>query len=129
MSSLLEPVLPDRLLHCFSHAQGTSAQLSNERRRFRASGQQIDVSGEGLKIIQFMGIDEALRARTIRDDGIKFVESNNKVVAEFPVEIIGGERNVVKEIEVLRFDLATILYERTKGDVVYIFNDQISLLR
>lgn len=90
---------------------------------FRSSGQQIDVTGEGVTVAQALGIEEAIRAQTVRDDGARFVEGDNKVIAEFPVE--GGGLNLVREIEIMRSDLAQILYDRTRDKVHYVFDEQI----
>lgn len=90
--------------------------------KFRDSGQQIDISGEGLKVIKTMGVEDTIRENTVKDDGINFVNAKNEVIASFPV----GKADLVREIEIMRGDLARIFYDRTKDDVEYIFGDFVS---
>lgn len=94
---------------------------------FRSSGQQIDLAGEGITVAEALGILEDVKARTVHDDGIRFVERDNKIIAEFPVS--QGGLNLVREIEIMRSDLAQLLYDRTRDKVDYVFNEQIAELR
>ena len=95
----------------------------------RDSGQQIDVSGEGSKVIKALGIDEAIRASTVKDDGLKFIGANEQVIASFPVSGLDERISPVREIEIMRSDLVQILYEHTKDNVEYIFGDTVTELR
>ena len=92
---------------------------------FRESGQQIDVSGAGLKVVDALGVREAIWNCRIEDDGIKFIDASDGVVAAFPVTS-GSANNLVQEYEIMRPDFARILYERSKQDVEYIFGDSIA---
>lgn len=91
--------------------------------QWRTSGQQIDVSDEALKVIDFLGVSDAIWAKRVEDHGLKFVNEKNGVVAEFPLSKGGG---IVKELEILRPDLANVFYERTKDSVEYVFDDHIT---
>ncbi|KAK5163735.1 uncharacterized protein LTR77_010408 [Saxophila tyrrhenica] len=91
---------------------------------FRASGQQIDISGEALKVIKVMGVDEAMWASRVEDKGMKFVTEKDEVIAAFPV---GNEGSLVKELEIMRADLVKVIYERTEG-VEYVLDEYISKL-
>lgn len=92
----------------------------------RTSGQQVDVAGVGLEVVKLMGIDEAIRACRVKDDGLKFVDSNGAIIAAFPLEKTGD--NFVREAEIMRPDFAQILYDRTNKDADYIFGDYITKL-
>ena len=72
----------------------------------RTAGQQIDVTGPGLELIRYMGVDEAIRARTVGDEGIHFVDGNDKRIASFPVS--SSTTSLVREIEIMRGDMADI---------------------
>ena len=102
--------------------QGFKCTIVGRAEDFRYSGQQIDVSGEGLKVIKCMGVEKGIRANIVEDDGIKFVTAKDEAVASFPVE----KAELVKEIEIMRADLARIFCDRTKDDVEYIFGDYIA---
>lgn len=92
---------------------------------FRASGQQIDVCGEALKVIKLMGVDESMWNSRVEDDGIKFVNARDEVIAAFPV---GGDTNLVKELEIMRADLVKVIYDRTKEGVEYVLGDYVTRL-
>jgi 2-polyprenyl-6-methoxyphenol hydroxylase-like FAD-dependent oxidoreductase len=92
----------------------------------RTAGQQIDVTGPGVKIIRLMGVEQAIRDRTVTDNGIKFVDAKNKPIASFPVS--GSTASLVREIEIMRGDIADVFYQATKNETEYIFNDRVESL-
>lgn len=94
--------------------------------QLRTAGQQIDVTGPGIELIRLMGVEEAIRAKTVGDEGIRFVDTNNKCFASFPVN--GSSASLVREIEIMRGDMADIFYQATKNQTEYIFNDRITSL-
>lgn len=91
--------------------------------QWRTSGQQIDVSDEALKVIEFLGVRDALWAKRVEDLGMKFVNEKDESIAEFPLSKGGG---IVKELEILRPDLANVFFERTKDSVEYVFDNYIT---
>lgn len=94
----------------------------------RPGGQSVDVRGHGLTVIQRMGLEEAIRSRTTNEKGLRFVDADNTCKAEFPVN--DGE-GFTGEIEIMRGDLAEVLYDATKGmeGVEYVFNESISRIK
>jgi 2-polyprenyl-6-methoxyphenol hydroxylase-like FAD-dependent oxidoreductase len=92
----------------------------------RTTGQQIDVTGPGVELIRLMGVEDAIRSRTVTDNGLKFVDANNKPFASFPAS--GSTASLVREIEIMRGDMADIFYQATKNETEYIFNDRIASL-
>jgi 2-polyprenyl-6-methoxyphenol hydroxylase-like FAD-dependent oxidoreductase len=92
----------------------------------RTTGQQIDVVGPGIELIRLMGVEQAIRSRTVTDNGIKFVDANNKPFAELPAS--GSTASLVREIEIMRGDMADIFYNATKDQTEYIFNDRVASL-
>jgi len=91
----------------------------------RTAGQTVDIRGAGLEVMRRMELEETIRSKTTQEQGIYFVDTNNRVQAEFPVSSFGGQ-GLVSEIEIVRGELATILYESTSNDVEYIFGNSIS---
>jgi 2-polyprenyl-6-methoxyphenol hydroxylase-like FAD-dependent oxidoreductase len=90
----------------------------------RIAGQQIDVTGPGVELIRYMGVDEAIRARTVGDEGIHFVDGNDKRIASFPVS--SSTTSLVREIEIMRGDMADVFYQATKDQTEYIFGDRVT---
>jgi 2-polyprenyl-6-methoxyphenol hydroxylase-like FAD-dependent oxidoreductase len=91
----------------------------------RLGGQNIDISGTAQKIVGYMGLEGAIRAANTGERGVRFVDENDITKAELPK----GESNIgTRELEILRGDLAEILYTHTKESVEYLFGDQITQL-
>jgi 2-polyprenyl-6-methoxyphenol hydroxylase-like FAD-dependent oxidoreductase len=94
----------------------------------RLGGQNIDVHGAARKVVRRMGIEDDIRAATTGEQGLRFVDDHDVTKAEFPAGKSDTD-GFTKELEVLRGDLARILYERTRDTTEYIFGNQITSLR
>lgn len=88
----------------------------------RLGGQNIDVKGPAKEIAVKMGIVEEIRNHNTTEIGLRFVDSQNQTLAEFPAD---SSMSMTQELEILRGDLVRILYEHTSNDVKYIFGDHI----
>lgn len=93
----------------------------------RLGGQNVDVRGHGLTILQRMGVEAAVRAKTTNEQGLRFVDSDNVSWADFSV---GDGKGFTSEIEIMRGDLGNVLYEAGKDlpGVEYVFGESISAL-
>lgn len=89
----------------------------------RLGGQNIDVKGPAWEIVKKMGLDQKIKAATTTEVGIRFVNTNNEVVAEFPKN---NPASMTQEIEILRGDLVDILYQPIKTKAEFIFDDHIT---
>lgn len=72
-----------------------------------------------------MGVDDEMWKCRVEDEGMKFVYADDRAAAAFPVEQSGG---LVKELEILRPDVARVLFGRTEGRVEYLFEDWITAI-
>ncbi|KAK3710053.1 hypothetical protein LTR37_010484 [Vermiconidia calcicola] len=108
---------------------GHRATIIERAPELRASGQQIDVSGEGLEVIKRMGVDEAIRSSTVEDAGLKIVDADDRVIAAFPASGTGSAEVLVKEVEIMRTALVNILYQNTSEVVEYIYDEYITEIR
>lgn len=89
-------------------------------------GQNIDMQGSARKVIKTMGFtDEVLRHNTT-EKGTQFIDSKGKPFAPFPVRK-GAASSPTSEWEILRGDLAAVLYNATKDhpNVNYLFDTTI----
>ena len=91
----------------------------------RLGGQNIDVNGPAKQISRKMGIVDAIRAANTGEVGLQFIDQDNQVAAAFPKE---GAVSGTQELEILRGDLVSILYDCTKQNVTYWFGDSITEL-
>jgi 2-polyprenyl-6-methoxyphenol hydroxylase-like FAD-dependent oxidoreductase len=93
----------------------------------RPGGQTVDLRGAGRTVVERMGLLDRIRAITVTQRGIAWIDSAGRHRAEMPVEAFGG-RGIVSEDEILRGDLAAILYEAAQSGVSYLFDDTITAI-
>ena len=93
----------------------------------RAGGQTVDLRGAGRTVVERMGLLDQIRSMTVTQRGIAWVDESGRHRAEMPVEAFGG-RGIVSADEILRGDLAAILYEAARSGVRYLFDDTITAL-
>lgn len=78
----------------------------------RPGGQTVDLRGAGREVISRMGLMDRARAVAVEQRGLALVDARDRVTAEMPTAAFGGE-GIVSEIEILRGDLARLLYDAT----------------
>ena len=95
--------------------------------RPRPGGQTVDLRGAGRAVVERMGLLDQIRAMTVTQRGIAWIDASGRHRAEMPVDTFGGN-GIVSADEILRGDLATILYEASRLGVSYVFDDTITVL-
>ena len=90
----------------------------------RPGGQTVDLRGTGRDVVERMGLLDQMRARALEQSGAAWVKSDGSRRAEMPVTAFGGN-GLVSSLEILRGDLAAVLYEATRDDVDYRFGATI----
>lgn len=108
------------------HRAGFDVTIVERSPALRSSGQNIDIRGHGLTVIQRMGLESEVGAVKTNEKGLRFVDAQNNCKAEFPVADGTG---FTGEIEIMRGELAIILYEATKDQIRYIFGEHIQAYR
>jgi 2-polyprenyl-6-methoxyphenol hydroxylase-like FAD-dependent oxidoreductase len=88
----------------------------------RAGGQTVDPRGAGRTVIERMKLMDRVRKVSLDQRGIAFVGADGRIRARMPTALFGGE-GIVSDIEVLRGDLARVLYEATVPGTEYLFDD------
>ncbi|MEV8453801.1 FAD-dependent monooxygenase [Streptomyces sp. NPDC052095] len=91
----------------------------------RPGGQTVDLRGAGRTVIERMGLMDRARAQSVDQHGIALVDASGRTTARVPADSFGGE-GIVSEIEILRGDLARLLYEATLPDTEYLFDDTVT---
>ncbi|QDS68054.1 hypothetical protein FKW77_009762 [Venturia effusa] len=115
------------LAHFLARA-GAEVTIVERAASLRMGGQNVDIRGLGRKVLAKMGIHDAVQEKMTHEAGVAFVDGSNRHMAEFPVDTSGGGKSMTAEIEIMRGDLAVILYDATKKDVEYQFDDSIETL-
>ncbi|TRW84704.1 FAD-binding monooxygenase [Mycolicibacterium sp. 018/SC-01/001] len=91
----------------------------------RPGGQTVDLRGTGRDVVERMGLLDQMRARALDQKGAAWVRADGSRRAEMPVTAFGGN-GLVSSLEILRGDLAEVLYEATRHDVDYRFGATIT---
>ncbi|MEU8972783.1 FAD-dependent monooxygenase [Streptomyces monashensis] len=91
----------------------------------RPGGQTVDLRGAGRTVIERMGLMGRARAESVDQRGLALVDTRGRITARLPADSFGGE-GIVSEIEILRGDLARLLYESTLPDTEYLFDDTVT---
>ena len=93
----------------------------------RAGGQTVDLRGAGRTVMERMGLLDQIRAMAVTQRGIAWIDATGRHRAEMPVDAFDGN-GIVSADEILRGDLAAILYEASRPGVSYVFDDTITAL-
>lgn len=89
----------------------------------RPGGQAVDFKGvTHLTVLEQMGILGAVRERQTGGADMVLVDADGNRRAVISGDFTGGD------VEILRGDLAEIMYERTAGTCTYVFGDSITAL-
>ncbi|MEV0993155.1 FAD-dependent monooxygenase [Streptomyces sp. NPDC049949] len=106
-------------------ARGFRVTIVERAPQPRPGGQTVDLRGAGRTVIERMGLMDRARAESVVQSGLALVDGSGRITARMPADSFGGE-GMVSEIEILRGDLARLLYESTLPDTEYLFDDTVT---
>jgi 2-polyprenyl-6-methoxyphenol hydroxylase-like FAD-dependent oxidoreductase len=95
--------------------------------RFGRGGHAVDLFGPALQIIEWMGALAEVRDARTRTETIEFLREGHRPVdvsAEMMSEGVSG-----RHIEIMRGDLAKIIYDVARNDIEYLFGNSITTLQ
>jgi 2-polyprenyl-6-methoxyphenol hydroxylase-like FAD-dependent oxidoreductase len=101
---------------------GYKVTIVERAQTVRPGGYAVDFRGPAITVLKRMGILDEVRKFETRAGKIMQVDKNNKKIYSFPDGFTSGE------LEIMRGDLANVLYEAIRHDVEYIFDDTITSL-
>jgi len=109
------------------HHYGFNPTVIERAPALRAGGYAIDLRGTAVHVAERMGI--LAEARKVSTDlrEVWFVDSKNETLATMDANL-GAGPGKAGDVELLRDDLAQILYAATKDKIDYIFGDSIASL-
>ncbi|AUG75203.1 FAD-binding monooxygenase [Kitasatospora sp. MMS16-BH015] len=93
----------------------------------RPGGQTVDLRGAGRTVMDRMGLLDRARELSVDQRGLALVSPKGRMLAEVPEDAFGGE-GIVSEIEILRGDLARLLYDASLPQTEYLFDDTVTAL-
>lgn len=102
---------------------GFSVTVVEKSPSMRPGGQAVDFKGDThMRLLHAMGVyDDIWAAQTSRTDW-RIINAKEEVQAILPGEFLGGN------VEILRGDLADILYRHSAKDAAYVFGDEVTAL-
>lgn len=106
---------------------GARVTVVEKSQAFLPHGQNIDITGSARTVIKMMGLKEKVLAANTTEAGTQFIDPKGRPFALLPVQK-GSAASATSEWEILRGDLASILYEATKDhpNVQYILGATVN---
>ncbi|CAN9105165.1 unnamed protein product [Alternaria alternata] len=91
----------------------------------RLGGQAVDLRSSCLPIVKKMGVLEKVKEKTTTEVGMQFVYRDGQRRATFEATGEEERQSATSEYEILRGDMARIVYELTKNNpqITYIFDE------
>ncbi|MFF2791036.1 FAD-dependent monooxygenase [Streptomyces sp. NPDC058049] len=105
------------------HRYGFTTTVVERAPALRDGGYAVDFRGEAhLSVLRGMGILEAVEQARTGTGSMAYVNKAGKPQAKLPADLFAGD------VEILRGDLARILYEATAPHTEYVFGDSVTSL-
>jgi 2-polyprenyl-6-methoxyphenol hydroxylase-like FAD-dependent oxidoreductase len=92
----------------------------------RSSGSPVDVRGQAVEVAERMGVLPRIRDAGTNVKGLSFVNAKGRVVGR--VSGLAFRQGGSREVELPRGDLASILYQASRDDAEFLFDDSIVTL-
>jgi 2-polyprenyl-6-methoxyphenol hydroxylase-like FAD-dependent oxidoreductase len=105
---------------------GHSVTVVERAADLREGGYKVDIRGAAIEVCRRMGILDDVRAAGTNMRTASWVDGRNKVMATLPADFFEGRSP--GDDEIMRGDLARILFNLTKDRVEYVFDDSIAAL-
>lgn len=104
---------------------GFDVTVVEKAKQFRDGGQNVDIRGAGREVIQRMGLEKAALDHGTGEEGAAWINEDGEVVAKFLTDEMGGD-GPTAEMEILRGDLARLLFDAVGDRAEFRFGDSIS---
>ncbi|MEZ7130585.1 FAD-dependent monooxygenase [Nonomuraea sp. AD125B] len=92
----------------------------------RSGGYKVDLRGAALRVIERMGLMDAVRARATDMRVATHYDADGRKVATMDADLFGGRSG--DDVEIMRGDLNELLYELTRDEVEYVFDDSVTAI-
>ncbi|UZJ52036.1 hypothetical protein CBS101457_001356 [Exobasidium rhododendri] len=106
---------------------GASITVVEKAASLLPHGQNVDIQGAAVTAVQKMGLLEQVRKANTTEMGTRFVDTNGKQYGILPLQASSANASFTSEFEILRGDLAKILYEAAdnNSNVNFLFGTTI----
>nr|POE85474.1 uncharacterized protein CFP56_43790 [Quercus suber] len=109
---------------------GHKSTIVEKAEKARNFGQGVDISGPGIKVVESLGLLDAIREKVTGEAGLRFVNAENQIMAEFPSDGSNSSQAITKEIEIMRGHLAELLCHSAESEqhVEVVYGDYVTNL-
>lgn len=104
---------------------GFDVTVVERARQFRDGGQNIDVRGVGREIMRRLGLEQAALDHGTGEEGTAWIDEDGEAVTQFMAGAAGDD-GPTAEMEILRGDLARLLYEPAREHATFRFGDSVA---
>lgn len=104
---------------------GVELTVVEQAPHFRGGGQNIDVRGVGRQVLQRMSLEQDALDQGTGEEGTAWIDAHGNAVATFKTDDLDGD-GPTAELEILRGDLARLVYDAARDTVAYRFGDRIA---
>ena len=94
--------------------------------RVRSSGHAVDLFGPAMDVAEWTGVLPAITDARTRTEIVSFQPDHGRGVDVEMRRMVAG--NSGRHVEIMRGELATILYEATRSDARFLFEDSITTI-
>ncbi|THV42852.1 FAD-dependent monooxygenase [Glycomyces buryatensis] len=108
------------------HRHGFTPTVIERAPAIREGGYKIDIRGAALDVVSRMDLLEEVRRHPTEVKNATIVDARGRKVASLDADGAGGRE--IEDAEIMRGDLNRIIYEATKADVEYRFEESISAI-
>lgn len=91
---------------------------------FRDGGQNVDIRGVGREVLRRMNLEQTALEHGTGEVGTAWVDEGGETVAEFITDDLGQD-GPTAEMEILRGDLARLVYEAAREKATFRFGDSV----
>ncbi|MFE4861126.1 FAD-dependent monooxygenase [Streptomyces sp. NPDC056670] len=92
----------------------------------RRGGQAIDIRGSALGVVERMGLLDKVRAGTTDMRGMSFVDARGEELSRSTEATLTGGLIDNDDVEIMRDDLTTLLFDASRYGTEYLFGDVIT---
>ncbi|MFT9820682.1 FAD-dependent monooxygenase [Lysinibacillus sp. NPDC056185] len=108
------------------HHYGFDVTVIERAPALRSGGYGVDIRGTAITMLRRMGILDQVRAADTQMTGVYFVNSKGKIEGKISEASLANQQGL--DIEIMRDDLSSILYDLTKDNIKYIWGDSITAI-
>jgi 2-polyprenyl-6-methoxyphenol hydroxylase-like FAD-dependent oxidoreductase len=105
---------------------GFEVEVVERAPAFRDGGQNVDMRGNARDVLRKMGLEEQAFALSTHEKGTDWVAEDDAVIARFEASDSDTDLGPTAELEILRGDIARLIYDAVRERAAFRFDDSIA---